>query len=258
MRVPRQFVRPEQVKEGRIVLDPSVCHKLLRVLRLRCGDRFVVFDGSGMEYHAVLRGSNKDKTWWGEVLHAESPRVESSLSVDLYLAMCRTTRFESALERATEMGVARIIPLVSERARSGEPGYQRIERWQKIILSACEQSGRVVIPVLDAPVRLAEALQTTKTPVKFMFVPGYPPPDACPGREVSVFVGPEGGFSGNEIELARLNSVSLVGMGPRILRVETAVTSALALLNYLAGEMDVVNRQSTSGCGLEEAGGRFG
>lgn len=205
-----------------LVVEGEEAHHLSRVLRLRVGERFVAFDGSGAEVVAEVLATGA--TVQARVLETRHPAVEAPDEVTLYLALVKGERFDWAVEKATELGVARIVPLETERTEVRDPGEARRRRWQRLAASAAAQSGRTRVPEVAAPQGLAEALAAAPRPA-VLLAPGG---GAFPDRAASVFIGPEGGFS--EAELQAAEGVRIAGLGPRILRVETAALAALSLL----------------------------
>jgi 16S rRNA (uracil1498-N3)-methyltransferase len=214
----------------------------MHVLRMRPGERLRLFDGTGREIEAeviAVRGR--------EVLVApltELPPAPPALVVHLYPALIRPQRFEWLLEKATELGVARVQPLVSERCqvRTAEFGAGKAARWRRIMAEAAGQCGRRDVPELASPLPFREALAcapgfillpweaeraTAPTLSEALRAAG---PDVgserCP---LAIFIGPEGGFSPAEVAAARGRAALTVSLGPRVLRAETAAVAALAI-----------------------------
>lgn len=221
MRLPRVHC---PLGEGEIVVEGEEAHHLARVLRIRVGERFVAFDGTGVEAEAEVLSVGPQVH--ARVLGTRRPDVEAPRDVTLYLALVKGERFDWAVEKATELGVARIVPLETERTEVRDPGEARRKRWQRLAASAAAQSGRVRVPEVAAPEKLPLALADAPRPA-VLLAPGG---GAFPAHPSALFIGPEGGFTEAEVEAARASGVQPVGLGPRILRVETAALAALSLV----------------------------
>jgi 16S rRNA (uracil1498-N3)-methyltransferase len=243
-----RFFLPRSKIDGRrgSVVGAELEH-LRRVLRLRPGDHIVAFDDSGWEHEAVIRALN-DTQGELEILRSYQAERESPLAVTLAVALTKGDKMDYVVEKATELGVKTIAPFVSRYTvpkLNDRKVVQRTGRWQKIALSAAKQCGRTslpeVLPVCDyrelisergsAGLKLffweKEAEQTLKQV------------HDREARVESVFlvIGPEGGFTGEEAEMARARGYTTVHLGPRILRAETAALTALSLVQYLWGDL---------------------
>lgn len=229
--IPRVLV-PGPLEAGDIELPAEPSRHLATVLRVRPGDPLLLFAGDGRErtanVTAVVRGHIRATV--GEVVRQESP---SPLVLELWCGLVRAQRFEWALEKAVEAGADVIRPLLSEFAvrGAGEKG----ERWQRIIGEATEQSGRLFVPALGAAASFPELLDRARGETVLVAHPGgmgWPevaqrlPTRGC----VVVAVGPEGGFSAEEMARVRAAGATVVSLGPHILRTETAAIVAVALV----------------------------
>ncbi len=234
--VPRFYTDMLPGKAGEFELPPSVAHHALQVLRLKVGDAIVLFDGTGGEHRVrVIRTTGRAVTVGHE---AFDPReAESSLALWLGQALCATEKMDWILQKAVELGVARCSPLETERSvvrLSGERAERRIAHWRRVTESACEQTGRNRVPPVDPVQPLRSWLGNL--PSDGMRLMLSPEGDASlatlepPAGPVIVLVGPEGGFSAEEAEAARVSGFLPLRLGPRILRTETA---ALALVSAL-------------------------
>ena len=197
-------------------------HHLGRVLRLRPGEVVTLSDGRGSWRRATWTGRGVDAQ--GEVANAPAPAV----IVTLGLAVPKGDRAEMAVQKLTELGADRIIPLKAERSvvRWGDRTSRHLERWRAISREAAMQSRRVRLPEICAPMTVLEALDSCR-PSALAEPGGAPPSLAVP----TLFVGPEGGWSPDELAAAK----AVVGLGQSILRTETAAITAAALLNALRG-----------------------
>lgn len=214
-----------------------------RVLRLRAGDDIVLFDGSGAEFPARIVAIGRDHLEV-ETGEARRPAVESPLYTRLIQGVSRGDRMDTVVQKATELGVSRLSPVLTERSvvrlderRAGK----RHRHWLAVAASACEQCGRSVLPQIDAPRALAEVLAEAAIPerARLLLAPGAG--DALDGPSpaggVECLVGPEGGFSDAERAAAVDAGYRPVGLGPRILRTETAAIAVLALAQARWGDL---------------------
>ncbi len=218
-------------------------HHLRRVLRLRKGDRILVSSGRGDLYHAVIEETEGQWTR-ARLLSPVAWQPESPLAVTLVQAMPKRRKMEWILQKAVELGTVRIVPVMSEHSiphLSGERKEQRMRRWAEIVREAARQSYRGIIPELDGLVSLEEALNSLGERVAIFCDPGGNRLNRCieemgPVQTITVIVGPEGGFSPEEVALARSRGVRICSLGPRVLRLETAVVKVLSILQYLLGD----------------------
>jgi 16S rRNA (uracil1498-N3)-methyltransferase len=247
---PHRFYVPVHVAElgSTIDLPAGTSRQITHVLRLQSGDEIVVFDGTGPEWTAQIVSVNRESV---KVVTARShdPATEPHLRVTVCQALVPAERMEFVIQKGTELGAARFIPIVTERvqAKDANPAERRIERWGKIAVGAAEQSGRTCVPEIlpakafescvsamcaEGPVLLLweeEHAKDLRTAVRESL-------SSAP-RHVTVLVGPVGGLSAAEVGTASENGALIVGAGPRILRAETAPVVALAALMYEAGEL---------------------
>jgi 16S rRNA (uracil1498-N3)-methyltransferase len=168
--------------------------------------------------------------------------MESGLKIIIVQAISRGERMDQTLQKCTELGVTAFQPLFSERVEvrpRAEKLARRLEHWQGVVVSACEQSGRAVIPVVLAPLDFGDWLDLSDAGRRLILEPGAETPLARVKLhgQVQLVVGPEGGFSDLELELARSHGVEAVSLGPRVLRTETAAPAAVAVLQALAGDL---------------------
>ena len=222
-------------------LADEAAHYVRNVLRLDPGDRLRVFDGSGTEFEAELLAEGR-RGLAIRTLGAVEALPESPLAVHLGLGMSRGERMDWALQKATELGVAAVTPLQLERCTARLAAGRednRTRHWRQVMASACEQCGRARVPVLGEACELGTWLERT---------------DGMPGivlhtrdatrldadnrpSQLRVLIGPEGGLSDTELMLARRAGLVPVALGPRVLRAETAPVAALAILQYLWGDL---------------------
>jgi 16S rRNA (uracil1498-N3)-methyltransferase len=249
----RFYAPPEAFDESFVTLAIEEARHLRDVLRLKAGDEAFVFDGEGREYSCVVaetgRGNNPARL---EVRGAVEPaRPESPLSLTLALALLKGEKFDLVIQKATELGVARIVPVETKRAdmrlRDASDAARRRARWQRRALEAAKQSGRARVPAIDAPASLSSVLETTSVEgveTRWMFsermgrglAETLGRTDAR-AQSLTALVGPEGGWEDVEISQAVDAGWNIITLGGRTLRAETAAIAVVALLQHLFGDL---------------------
>ncbi len=243
MPIPRIYLPTNLLTGSEVTLDARALGHLVRVLRLRTGDSVVLFNGDGNDYTAELVEVRKDYALC-RVHTVHDCNTESPLPIELAQGISRGERMDYTIQKAVEMGVQRIIPLNTERSQvklSGEREEKRLQHWQGIILHACEQSGRSRIPELLPVQRLDQWLNNRAQVTHALFLD----PEGnvsigslhAPIGSLSLLVGPEGGLSSHERELATLAGYQRLRLGPRVLRTETAALTALAAIQSIWGDL---------------------
>ena len=237
-----RFFSPDPLPEfGEFVLPEAAAHHAEKVLRMSVGDELVLFDGGGAEHGARLVALGKRVRV--EMLGRSSPQRESPLELVLVQALAAADKMDWVIQKAVELGVARIIPLAAERCvlkLSEERAEKRQRHWLHIIVSACEQSGRNCLPTLDAVSPLPQYLERSAGIRRLLLAPGAPGRLATLGPfdgPVHLLVGPEGGWSPRELAMFSAAGCSAIGLGPRVLRTETAGLAALAALQARWGDL---------------------
>lgn len=216
-------------------------HYLVRVLRLREGDSVVLFDGDGRDYSGEVREIRRQRVLV-RLTGSQAAGNESALDITLVQAISRGERMDYSLQKATELGVTCIQPVMSSRVgvRLKEDRMaKRLAHWRGVVVSACEQSGRAVVPEVRQPVSLGHWLSAGGQSLRLVLDPsaGQRLSAISPtGNAISLLVGPEGGLSGAEMEEVRSRGVSAVSLGPRVLRTETAGPAAISVLQAIAGD----------------------
>lgn len=239
MRVIRACVDAPLAVGARIALPEDAAGHLVRVLRLGVGDACVLFNGDGNDYDARIASVGK-KSVEAEIEAARDVRNESPLRIVLVQGIARGEKMDWILQKATELGVAGIVPVHGERGEvrlDGERADKRLRHWRSVVASACEQSGRACKPEVAAPRGLADALADLPA-TRLMLDPeaARPLPPRIDEDACALAIGPEGGWS--TADMATLAAAGFVGarLGPRVLRTETAGIAAIAALQALAGD----------------------
>jgi 16S rRNA (uracil1498-N3)-methyltransferase len=241
-RAPRLFA-PHLRSGSPLVLDARAAHHLARVLRLGVGDEVVLFDGRGGEYRAFVSGMARGTATLAIGAHCAVER-ESPFPVTLVQGLSSGEKMDLTVQKAVELGVAAIQPLVAERSLvrlSGARAAARLEHWRRIVVAACEQCGRNrVPPVRDLKAPAAYCREPADASVKLLLSPrtGQGLKDILPDTlsALTLAAGPEAGFSDAEEALLVAAGFRPVRLGPRVLRTETAALAALAALNALRGD----------------------
>ncbi len=222
------------------VLEPTAAHHLVVVCRCRAGDRVVLFNGDGAVYAGTLAPPVNAKQCTVSIDDVAHPDVESPLAVSLIQAIGKGDRMDWAIQKAVELGVASITPLISERVTiklDPKRAEKRQQRWQSIVVNACEQSGRVSVPPVHPPMTLA-AFSPPPAQVTYHLDPQAEAGLSTrrPNAPITLLVGPEGGFSADEVSHLQASGSQGVRLGPRILRTETAGVACLAAMQALWGD----------------------
>lgn len=257
----RRFtITPERITGGRVVFDRGESRHLSRVLRLRSGDTVLAADGTGREYTVRLETVGEQAT--GTVLGVASRASESPVPIALLQSVPKGDKMEAIVRAATELGVAHVVPVLTTRTVvTLEAGRwrDRARRWQRVAAEAAKQCGRAVVPTVSAPRPLADVLardepaelqlclwegaaSTAESRAGAERPPGQPlaaslPPSLPAGARIRLLVGPEGGLSRDEVQSAQASGFTIVGVGPRILRTETAGPAIIAVLQARFGDL---------------------
>lgn len=223
-------------------LDDKASHHLARVLRASVGDKIILFNGQGGEFPAVITQIDK-KSVTVNLTEFIPREVESPINIHLAQGMARGEKMDFIVQKAVELGVTRITPLLTERCNvrlDSAREEKRVQHWQAVVTSACEQSGRNRLPELDTPQSLKEWLSEVKADYCFVLSPHVKqklPAKTLPDHAVIVvLIGPEGGLSDNEVNMAIDHGFLPLNLGPRVLRTETAAIAAIAALQLQYGD----------------------
>jgi len=240
----RLFVSRDLINGAEAVLEGDRARYLGRVLRLRIGDEIAVFDGSGREWSATIPAMSKSTATvaLGERLESAT---ESPLRIHLVQGISRGERMDYVVQKATELGVTRITPVLTDYGvvrLDDTRAAKRREHWEGVAASACEQCGRRRPPLIDTPLPLKNwfGAKPAGADVDLVLAPGARTPLArvpAPQTKACMLIGPEGGFSPTEYEDADVAGFEAVSLGPRILRTETAAAAALAVMQANWGDL---------------------
>ncbi len=224
-----------------VELTGPASHYLTRVLRLSKGDALILFNGDGRDYVAEITGF-ESKSVQVRVLDNAVVAKESPLKITLAQAVCRGERMDYALQKATELGVFCIQPLISRRVEvrlDKTRLVKRLKHWQGVVISACEQSGRAVVPEIKSPLPLSEWMAAADNSPRLVLDPYTSDKLAdlsVVDETLSLVIGPEGGFTDEEMQEARNSGLTPMSLGPRVLRTETAGPAAIAVLQAKTGD----------------------
>ena len=235
----RFFIESLPQAGAAFTLRGDEAHHMLNVVRVRAGEEVSLFDGSGAVARArLLQGRRGEATL--QVLSVESVDVEAPRKLTIACALPRATRMDFLIEKCCELGVSRFVPMVARRSVVDplERQENHLVRWRRIALEAAKQCGRTRLMEITAVLPFESALLTRETKAAGMIASPAPGGTGLaefaaglqPGQGVTAFIGPEGGFTPEEVELAAQAGCAAVSLGPRILRVETAAVALAACL----------------------------
>lgn len=241
----RFFALPSafNLAEQTVALGTDEARHLRDVLRLKVGDEVYVFDGIGREFRCVIETSKRDAAELRIEAEVEPAKPESQLQLNLCVALLKGEKFDLVVQKATELGVKKITPLITRYAdihlRDAADATKRVARWQRIAVEAAKQSGRAFVPEISLPLRFETALDLDGLGVMFAERGGETLENFSKQAPLSVIalVGSEGGWSDEEIDSARARNFHVITLGGRILRAETAAITVTALLQHLFGDL---------------------
>jgi 16S rRNA (uracil1498-N3)-methyltransferase len=241
MRQSRLYTPQALAVSDTVEVEGAASHYLARVLRLSMGDPVTLFNGDGRDYQGEICQLQRH-TAIVRVVDSRNPGNESPLKITLVQAISRGERMDYSLQKATELGVFCIQPVISSRVEvrlDDKRQAKRLSHWQGVVISACEQSGRATVPEVKPPLSLEQWLAAVDEYPRLVLDPAAVikmSSFSITGNAVSILVGPEGGFTDEELERVRSVGVTAVSFGPRILRTETAGPAAIAVLQSIAGD----------------------
>ena len=226
-----------------ITLDEFASHHALRVMRVKVDDFLILFNGDGFEYRGRVSDINK-KTINVEILSKEKNNSESPININLFQSISSNEKMDMVIQKATELGVSSIQPIFTSRSTiklSLDRTKKRLIHWKQVSISACEQSGRSKIPTIKPPIEFDQISEGIKTnSLNLLLHPDNLEessnlPNEYSG-DINVFIGPEGGFSQDEVLLLKKQNCINIQLGPRIMRTETAPLAIIAILQFKYGD----------------------
>ena len=242
----RFFLPPDQCHGPELILNDSEAHHALRVLRVRPGDRAVVLDGDGSEFLCSITSAGRNSVHLQVKQKTANPPLSHRLT--LIQAIPKGKAMDLIVQKATELGVSRVVPILSERTIAHleeELGSAKIEKWQATAIEAIKQCGSAWLPRFDPPLSPQEFLSksepfdismiaTLQSAARHPreFVDAYRQDRRAAPQSIAVWIGPEGDFTPSEINLIRSHGALPITLGPLVLRSETAALYSLAILNY--------------------------
>jgi len=243
----RFFAPPNAFKQHSVTLTSDEAKHLRDVLRLKQGDEVFVFDGTGREYRCVVSSWKRDEVTLDDCQPVDPPHSESPLNLTLGVALLKGGKFDLVVQKTTELGVSEIIPLMTRHAdihlRDASDAEKRLNRWRRIALEAAKQCGRARVPDIVLPMTIQDVIADSGESPGILFserdgksleevVAASGAPDS-----ITALVGSEGGWSDDEIKLALDSGWSVVTLGGRTLRAETAAITVCALLQHWVGDL---------------------
>jgi len=243
----RFFAPPEAFNKQSIILTGDEAKHLRNVLRLKVGDEVYVFDGAGKEFKCTVVGMRRDEVELGNCEEIEPPYSESPLSFSLAVALLKGEKFDLVVQKATELGVTKVIPVTTRFAdihlRDSSDAEKRVSRWRRIALEAAKQCGRARVPDIATPISFESMILDNEQSLRLFFSErdgdGLESSTRATGPITSVvtLVGSEGGWSDEEIDKAKAAGWQIVTLGGRILRAETAAIAVSVLIQHLFGDV---------------------
>ncbi len=240
--MPRFYFKPDQAKAGVVTLDEKESHHAISVLRLEAGEVVDLFDGSGKQFRGIVTGREK-----GRLLVAldrtQTNAVSQAIQITLAVSVIRSERMEFLIQKACELGVSSIVPMLTQRSivkLSSERWKSKIRRWEKIALESCKQCGQPAIPSIMPVQSYKSFLGHANESYDRLLIPTlavkgqrlYEALRKTRPENLLVLIGPEGDFSREEVDLAISHKAIPVGLGPLVLRSETAAIYLLSVLSF--------------------------
>ncbi|TYQ12912.1 UNVERIFIED_CONTAM: 16S rRNA (uracil1498-N3)-methyltransferase [Acetivibrio alkalicellulosi] len=229
------------------ITGEDVIH-IKKVLRLKCGDNIIISDGAGTDYYVEIQNIQQDLVET-KIISFEKNIAEPSINITLFQGLPKSDKMDLIIQKGVELGVKKIVPVITERTvvkiSGAKDSIKKCERWNRISMEASKQCNRGFIPKVDGPIFFSDALKMLNGG-NLNILPyekekdnrlKYILNDSIKAKDIYVFIGPEGGFSQEEVEIAVKSGVNTVSLGPRILRTETAGIAVLSILMYELGDV---------------------
>jgi len=241
MRKPRIYTSQDLTIGCQVTLETQASHHLATVLRMREKDTISLFNGSDQIFDAIIRNINKRRVEVG-ITKQTHQSIESPLTIHLGIAISKGDRMEMVIQKATELGITSITPLLSERTNvklNTERQQKKQQQWQQIAIGACEQCGRNKIPTVQVLTKFESWLAGCDAEEKFILHHRTDSQlsEMVKPNSIALLIGPEGGLSQEEIDHAITNGFKALALGPRVLRTETAPLAAISILQHRWGDM---------------------
>jgi 16S rRNA (uracil1498-N3)-methyltransferase len=245
--MPRFFVKSQEIENEKIMISGEDFNHIKNVLRLRQGDSLVISDGNCTDY-AVVIDSYSCNYLVARIVDRYKNSNESEIDITLFQGVPKSDKMDMIIQKSVELGVKRIVPVFTERTvvkmNSEKDIRNKITRWQRIAIEASKQCNRGIMPTVEVPIAFYDSVTKLKQSdlnlIPYEKEEGNKLKPVLKGngaKTISVMIGPEGGFSNNEVELAVENGFLPVTLGPRILRTETAGLLALSIIMYELGDI---------------------
>lgn len=244
----RFFVSESDIQGERVVLGGDQAHQIFHVLRMKAGERIVVLDNTGMEYEAVLTSVGKNEVA-GDIESKRAGAGEPGVELTLYQSLLGREKFELVLQKCTEVGVSRFVPVITRRSLVRDADAvtpKKLTRWRRIITEAAEQSHRSKIPELAEPIQFEDVISKLNGFDRCLIASPHEQQATLHKsirgemeelKSMCLLIGPEGGFTEQEIDQAVEAGAVAVNLGPRILRTETAAIVTAAIVLYELNQM---------------------
>jgi len=248
--MPRFFVKPENILSDSIIIDGDDVKHIKNVLRLRCNDIITLCDGMGTDFTARIEKFESNLIY-ADIIDRRKNTTEPPIEVTLFQGVPKSDKMDLIVQKSVELGVTRIVPVITDRTvvvfRTEKDKESKAARWQRIAMEAAKQSNRGIIPIVDLPLNFKKALEYSKK-VQLGIIPYEKENEkslkrvlkGSGAKSIAVFIGPEGGFSQDEVDEAVSAGIISVTLGPRILRTETAGIAVLSAVMYEYGGFDGV------------------
>ncbi|OOB76782.1 MAG: hypothetical protein BEN19_04070 [Epulopiscium sp. Nuni2H_MBin003] len=245
--MPKYFVNKENIHQDIVQITGENFHHIKHVMRYNIDDKLLVSDGDNTDYYCQIAKVDTE-TIQATILETIVSDTEPKIDVTLFQPLIKGEKMELVIQKAVELGVSRIIPTYTKRCvvKLDKKVNSKIDRWNKIAEAAAKQSGRGKVPEVTLPMSFIEALDYAKNNININFIPyenetqstfKIPTSKIPTSNSFGIFIGPEGGFEQNEIDLAMQHNVSVITLGKRILRSETASIVALTIIMHEMGEI---------------------
>ncbi|MEM7207967.1 MAG: 16S rRNA (uracil(1498)-N(3))-methyltransferase [Pseudomonadota bacterium] len=241
--IPRIYTPVDLAVDDTITLEKSASAHIAKVLRMSCGDSLIIFNGDGYNYAAEIVQAGKFVNVC--VKEQQANTTESPLRITLVQGVSRSDRMDYALQKSVELGIVEFAPVFTEKSSvklDATRADKKVKHWQSVAISAAEQSGRSRIVDVKAPVTLTQWLADSDYPEKIIALEPTAEKtlrDCAVDKECVLLVGPESGFSANEIAQIRDHKITAAKLGPRVLRTETAAVAAITALQTLYGDLSL-------------------